>query len=87
MPVKIAGILRSPLDAMVRRVLQETLDPRPQEFVVRLSRPHADVVVHIERPFDKRLKFNSPVETDVARELYTTLTAIVEEEFGPLEKG
>ncbi|HEY6292592.1 MAG TPA: hypothetical protein VI455_13670 [Terriglobia bacterium] len=86
MPVKITGLLPSPLDGMVRRVLLEALDLRQEEFVVRLSRPHADVIVEIQRPFERRLKFNSPVETDVARELYTAITAIADEEFGPIRK-
>lgn len=86
MPVKIAGLLPGPLDQMVKSVLREALDSRPEEFVVRVSRPHADVIVEIQQPFERRLKFNSPVETDVARELYTAITDIADEEFGPIKK-
>ena len=87
MPVKINGLLPTPIDDMVRSVLQEALDSRPEEFVVRLSRPHADVIVEIQQPIERRLKFNSPVETDVARELYTAITDIADEAFGPIKKS
>jgi hypothetical protein len=83
-PVNILGDLPQPLDAIIREVLHRALDSRPQELVIEISRPHGDVIVHVLEPFDKRLKFNHPVETEIARELSSTLTAIVDEEFGPV---
>jgi hypothetical protein len=85
-PVTITGQLTKPLDAMVRKVLQRTLGPRPQEFTVHVSWPHAEMIVQITGALDKRLKFNSPVEAEVARELQTVLSEIIEGEFGPIEK-
>ena len=84
MPVQIRGALTQPLDAMVRKALQQALESRPERFVVELSWPHqADLVVHIQEPIDRRLKFNRPVESELARELYATITEIVEADFGP----
>jgi hypothetical protein len=83
-PVKINGVLPKPVDGMVRAVLRRALDSRPEAFVVQISWPHADIVVHVQQPFDKQLKFNNPAETDIARELYTTVTEIVEGELGPV---
>jgi hypothetical protein len=71
---------------VVKEVLHRALDGRPQRFVVHISWPHADLIVHIQRPFDKKLKFNRPAEAEIARELCTTLTAIVDEECGPIKR-
>jgi hypothetical protein len=83
MALEILGELSKPLDAVVRQVLHRALDPRPQRFIVHLSWPHADMIVHIQQPFDRKLKFNRPLESEIARELYAIVTAIVDEEFGP----
>jgi hypothetical protein len=83
-PVKINGVLPKSVDGMVREVLRRALDSRPETLVVQVSWPHADMVVHVQQPFDKRLKFNNPAESDIARELYTTVTEIVEGELGPV---
>jgi len=40
--------------------------------------------VHIQRPFDRRLKFKGTAAAEIARELHTILTAIVDEECGPI---
>lgn len=86
MPVQIRGTLPQPLDGMLRKALREALDARPEKFAVELSWPHhGDVVVHIQEPLDKRLKFNRPIESELARELYATVTEIVEAEFGPVK--
>lgn len=85
MAVEILGELPKPLDEVVKQVLHRALDLRRQRFVVHISWPHADVIVHIKEPFDRRLKFTRPVEAEIARELYATVTAIVEEEYGPVE--
>jgi hypothetical protein len=85
-PVVITGQLPKPLDGMVREVLHRTLDPRPQEFVVHVSWPHSEMIVQISGALDKRLKFNSPAEAEVARELETVLSEIADGEFGPIEK-
>jgi hypothetical protein len=82
--VKINGVLPRPVDAVVREVLRRVLDRRPEAFVIHISRPHADLVVHLQQPFDKRLKFSSAAESEIARELYTTLVEIVEGELGPV---
>jgi len=81
--IEILGELPKPLDAVVRQVLHDALGTRPQTFVVRLSWPHADMIVHIQQPFDRKLKFNRPLESEIARELYAIVTAIVDEECGP----
>lgn len=83
MPVEILGEVSQPLDLLVRKVLHEILDSRPQEIVVHVSRPHTDLVVHIRKPFDRKLKFNSPLETEVARELQASLRELADEELGP----
>jgi hypothetical protein len=83
-PLNILGELPQPLDTIVREVLHRALDARPQEFVVEISRPHGDVIVHVLEPFERRLKFNYPMESEIARELSSTVTAIVDEEFGPV---
>ena len=83
MPVEIVGELPQPLDGMIRSVLSRVLDSRPQAIVVHISRPHSELVVQIRKPFDRTLKFNHPQEAEIARELYATLTAIVEDELGP----
>ena len=85
MAVEILGELPKPLEDVVKEVLHRALDPRPQRFVVHISWPHADLVVHIQRPFDKKLKFTRPAEGEIARELHTTLNAIVDEEYGPIK--
>ncbi len=82
MPVEITGALRQPLDKLVREVLHRALDRRPQRFVVHIARPHGELVVHLQQPLDRRLKFNNPAETEIARELYGVLVEIVDEAFG-----
>jgi hypothetical protein len=82
--VNILGDLPQPLDTIVRDVLHRVLDSRPQQLVVEISRPHGDVIVHVLEPFERRLKFNYPLESEIARELSSTLSAIVDEEFGPV---
>jgi hypothetical protein len=84
-PVEIQGALPKPLENAVKEVLHRALNPRPQRFVVHISWPHADLIVHIQRPFDRRLKFSRSAEAEIARELYTTVSAIVDEECGPIE--
>jgi hypothetical protein len=81
--VEIQGELPKPLENVVKDVLHRALDPRPHMFFVHISWPHADLIVHIQRPFDRKLKFNRPSEVEIARELHTTLRAIVDEECGP----
>jgi hypothetical protein len=81
-PVKINGVLPKSVDGLVREVIRRALDSRPEAFVVHISWPHADLVVHIQQPFDKRLKFNSPAQSDIARELHVTLIEIAEGELG-----
>lgn len=81
--VKINGVLPGTVDGVVRAVLRRALDGRPESFVVHISWPHSDLVVHIQQPFDKKLKFHSPGESDVAREVYTTVAEIAEGELGP----
>jgi hypothetical protein len=83
--LEIQGELPKPLEEVVKGVLHRALDRRPQRFVVHISWPHADVIVHIQRPFNRKLKFNRPAEAEIARELYSTLSAIVDEECGPLQ--
>ena len=87
MPVEIQGELPQPLENVVKEVLYHALDARPQRFVVHISWPHTDLIVHIRGPFDRRLKFSRAAETEIARELYTTLSAIVDEECGPFDSG
>ena len=82
MPVEIRGTLQPPLDGIVRKAIQHALEARPEAFVVEISCRHSDVVVHIQKPIDKRLKFMRPMESELARELYATITEIVEGEFG-----
>lgn len=81
--VKINGVLPGTVDGVVRVVLRRALDSRPEAFVVHISWPHSDLVVHVQQPFDKKLKFHSPGESEIARELYTTLREIAEGELGP----
>ncbi len=87
MPVQITGVLPKQFDDVVRKALHKALDSRPQEFVVEISWPHAELVVHIHGPLEKRLKFNGTIETEVARELYAVVTEIVDEELGPMKKA
>ncbi len=84
MPVEITGGVTQPLDKLVRDVLHRALDGRPQRFVVHISRPHGELIVHLQEPLNRRLKFNNPADTEIARELYGVLTEIVNEAFGPL---
>jgi hypothetical protein len=86
-PVKITGGLPNTMDIVVRAVLRRALDPRPEPFMVHISRLHADTVIHIQQPFDKRLKFSSAGESEIARELFTTVTEIAEGELGPAPAG
>ncbi|HEV2424594.1 MAG TPA: hypothetical protein VGZ29_07190 [Terriglobia bacterium] len=83
MAVKIIGVLPNNTDAVVRAILRRALDSRPESFVVHISWPHSDLVVHIQQPFDKKLKFHRPGESELGRELYTTITEIAEGELGP----
>jgi hypothetical protein len=82
MPVDVLGELPEPLDGMVRNALTRALDKRPQGFVVYISRPHSEIIVDIREPFRRTLKFNHPQEAEITRELYATVTAIVEDELG-----
>jgi hypothetical protein len=81
--VEILGELPKPLDELIKQALHQALDARRQKFVVHISWPHADVIVHIKEPFDRRLKFTRPAEAEIGRELYATVGAIVDEECGP----
>ena len=83
MPVEITGTLANSLDGIVRHVLHNILDLRSHHFVIHISQPHTEVVVHIKEPFESRLKFNAITEEGIARELPVTVTAIVDEELGP----
>lgn len=86
MPVQIRGALPQPLDGIIRKTLQQALEGRPENFVIELSWPHrSDLVVHIQEPVDKRLKFNRPIESELARELHATIAGIVEADFGPVK--
>jgi hypothetical protein len=69
---------------LVRKVLHQILDARVQEFVVEISWPHSEMVVHFHQPLEKRLKFNGTHETEIARELFAVVTEIMDEEFGPV---
>lgn len=82
MPVEIVGVLPSAVDGIVRQMLHRALGSRPEKFVVHVSWPHADMIVHVQRPFDRKLKFNHIAEGDVARELYTTLVEVADGELG-----
>jgi len=82
--VKINGVLPNTMDSVVRAVLRRALDSRPEPFVVHISRLHSDLVIHIQQPFDRRLKFSSAGESEIARELLTTVTEIAEGELGPV---
>ena len=86
MPVQITGVLPKQFDGIVRKVLHEILDPRPQEFLVEISRPHAEMIVHFQGPLEKRLKFNGTIEMEIARELHAVVGEIIDEEFGPIQK-
>lgn len=86
MPVQITGVLPKQFDGIVRKVLHQILDARPQEFLVELSRPHAELIVHFQGPLEKRLKFNGTMETEIARELQAVVGEIIDEEFGPIQK-
>jgi hypothetical protein len=81
--VKIIGVLPNSIDGLVRAALRRALDPRPEAFVIHISRPHSDLVVQFQQPFDKRLKFSSAGESDFAREIFTTVAEIAEGELGP----
>jgi hypothetical protein len=79
MAVEIVGEVTRPLDTVIKQVLHKALDSRPDSFVVHVSQPHNELVVHIRSPVDRRLKFSPASELEIGRELYTTLTAIVDE--------
>jgi hypothetical protein len=79
-PVQITGVLPKQFDAVVKEALHRALDQRPEEFVVEVSRPHSELVVHIQSPLNKRLKFNQPIEVELARELFSVVTEIVDAE-------
>ena len=88
MPVQIRGALPQPIDTTVRKTLQQALEARPERFVVELSWPHqGDLVIHIQEPLDRRLKFNRPIESELARELFATITEIVEADCGPAKSS
>jgi hypothetical protein len=80
MPLEIVGELSRPLDTAVKEVLHKALDTRPDNFVVHISQPHSELIVHITSPFDRKLKFTPASESEIGRELYTTLIAIVDEQ-------
>lgn len=80
MSVKISGQLENPLDVIVKQALHRALDAKPQEFRVHISRPHSELVVTIQQPFERTLKFQPVNEAEIARELSTALTAIVDDE-------
>ncbi|MGD0693439.1 MAG: hypothetical protein ABSB82_01145 [Terriglobia bacterium] len=80
MPVQITGVLPKQFDAVVKEALHRALDAKPQEFVVEVSWPHSELVVHIQSPLNKRLKFNQPAETELGRELFSVVTEIVDAE-------
>ena len=82
MPVQITGVLPRQFDAAVKEALHRALDKRPQEFVVEVSWPHSELVVHIQAPFEKRLKFRQPVELELARELFSVVSEIADGETG-----
>src|SRR5690348_438629 len=82
MPVEISGEVPQHLDAGVRKALSQALSSRSQQFVVHVSCPHSELIVDFKKPFARKLKFNHPHEAEIARELYATLTAIVDEAFG-----
>lgn len=84
-PIEITGGLPKLLDAAVRDSLHRALDARPEHFLVDISRPHSELVVHIQKPVEKRLKFNQPSESEVGRELYGVISEIVNEECGPID--
>lgn len=86
MPVQITGVLPRQFDGAVRQALHQILDPRPQEFVVEISWPHAEMVVHFHAPLEKRLKFMGTMEGEIARELHAVVGEIMDEEFGPIPK-
>ncbi len=87
MPLQITGVLPKKFDGAVRKALHEALHNRPEEFVVEIGWPHTEMVVHIHAPFDKRLKFNGTNEADIARELLSVVTEIVEADLGPAKKS
>jgi hypothetical protein len=78
--LEIVGELSSPLDAIVKEALHHALDRRSGDFVVQISQPYAELIVHVKAPFDRTLKFNPVSALEVGRELHDTLTAIVDEE-------
>ena len=80
MALLIVGELGGPLDAIVKEALHHALDAKPGDFVVQISQPYAELIVHVKAPFDRRLKFNPVSALEVGRELHDTLTAIVDEE-------
>ena len=80
MAVQITGVLPRQFDAAVKEALHRALDSRPQEFVVEVSWPHSELVVHIQSPLNKRLKFNQPIEAELVRELFSVVTEIVNAE-------
>jgi hypothetical protein len=80
MPLEIEGELGNPLDTIVKEALHKALDTRPGSFVVHLSQPHGELIVHVKSPFERRLKFNSISEFEIGRELHTALSAIADEE-------
>jgi hypothetical protein len=84
-PVQITGVLPRHFDGIVRKVLHQLLDSRPQEFLVEISWPHSEMVVHFLSPLEKRLKFHGAVEPEIARELFAVVGEIMDEEFGPIQ--
>jgi hypothetical protein len=80
MSLEVVGELRDPLDTIVKEALHKALDTKPGGFVVHISQPHSELIVHIKTPFDRRLKFNPVSEFEIGRELCTALSAIVDEE-------
>jgi hypothetical protein len=80
MSLEVVGELRDPLDTIVKEALHKALDARPGGFVVHVSQPHGELIVHVKTPFDRRLKFNPVSDFEIGRELITALSAIADEE-------
>ena len=72
---------------MVKEALHRALDARPEEFLVEVAWPHAELIVHLQGPLDRRLKFIQPIEQELARELLSVVSELVDSEFGPVRKA
>ena len=83
MALQVTGVLPKQYDSVVKEALHRALDARPQDFVVEVSWPHSELVVHVHSPFEKRLKFMQPLESELARELFSVVSEIADGELGP----